>query len=69
MRFFCLSVAPHLDRTVVSDQLILHAVAPQSSFREVFQQVRVDNLQARPVRDSQSLSEMGRNHSAAHVQT
>lgn len=48
MRLFCLSVALYLDRTVVSDQLILHAVAPQSSLREVFQQVGVHNLQVRP---------------------
>lgn len=38
------SVTLYLDGPVLSNQLVLHFVAPQSSFCEVLQQVRIHNL-------------------------
>lgn len=36
-----------LDGAILSNQLVLHVIVPQSSFREVLQQVRIDNLPKR----------------------
>lgn len=44
---FSLNVIPYLDRTIMSNQLVLHRVVPQATFCEVFQQVRIHNLWAR----------------------
>lgn len=39
-----LNVILYLDRTIMSNQLVLHSVVPQATFCEVFQQVRIHNL-------------------------
>lgn len=34
----------HLDGPILSNQLVLHLIAPQSSLREIFQQMRIHYL-------------------------